>query len=114
LTIKRRYKTYISAFLLALYAFIATPVQFWHHHAYPVSSTTSNSKEKTSVTKSPANIFDSNCKICSHHYSVAANDAVTVYFSPIIFFNTLSVFYLLKKIANPGYGQSNKGPPAIA
>jgi hypothetical protein len=114
LTIKKRYKTYISAVLLALYAFIATPVQIWHHHAYTASSASSNSKKETSVTESTAKHFDSNCKICSHDYSVSANDAVTVCFSPITFFNTFSDFYIFNKIANPDYGQSNKGPPAVA
>jgi hypothetical protein len=114
LAVKKRYKTYISVLLLALYAFIATPVQLWHHHVYAASSASSNSKEETSVTKSPAKKFDTNCKICSHHYSVAANDAVTVYFPPVTFCNTVIDPYLLNKIANPVYGQSNKGPPAIA
>ncbi len=112
LKLKSNHKTIVTACLLALYAFIATPVTFWHHHKSNCDRKDAGQHEQG--VKESDKAVDANCKICSHHYSVAVNDAVTAYFSPLTFFNTVSDFYILKKIANPGYGQSNKGPPVIA
>lgn len=109
----KKHKKIITAFLLALYAFTATPVSYWHHHK--------STFEKNIVTKQHSQVVeesnvavDDNCKICSHHYSIALNDASTVYFSPIHFFNRVIDLSSLKKIANPGNGQSNRGPPSAA
>jgi hypothetical protein len=112
LKFKRSHKTIVAAFLLALYAFTATPVSYWHHHKSACE--TSNTDQHSEGVKKHNVTTDANCKICSHHYSVFANDAITVYFSPITLFNTVNDFGFLKKIANPGYGQSNKSPPAVA
>ena len=97
---------------MVLYAFIATPVSYWHHHKSFCEK--NNTKQSSQIAEESNEAVDANCKICSHHYSVSANDAITYYFSPINFINTFSDFYILKRIANPGYGQSNKGPPAVA
>lgn len=109
---KKTYKTLTAAFLLALYAFIATPVSFWHQHK---NCETSNPQtERQIFTKAVKTALDANCKICSHHYSVFADDAVT----PVIYTGTyqssFTDFFLIKDIPNPGYSHSNKGPPAIA
>lgn len=98
--------------MLVLYAFIATPVSYWHHHKNTWGK--NNTEQHSQVAKKSNLVTDANCKICSHHYSVSADDAITVYFYPINFLNTFSDFYTLKRIANPGYGQSNKGPPVVA
>jgi transcription elongation factor Elf1 len=111
LKLKSHHKTILAASLLVLYAFIATPVSYWHHHK---STCEDNGTEQHSqVVKKSQSVVDANCKICSHHYSASINDASTVYFSPITIHSTFSDFYTVKKIANPGYGQSNKGPPSV-
>ena len=110
--IKGKYKTIIAAILLVLYAFTATPVSYWHHHKSICEK--NNTKQHSQVVEGSNGVVDANCKICSHHYSIALNDAITVYISPITFFNKGSDFHLIKKITNPGYGQSNKGPPSAA
>jgi len=110
--LKRNYTTIITACLLALYAFVAMPVSYWHQHKtvsdkYPAAQQSKMVKKSTSA-------IDANCKICSHHYSVANNDAITLHFSTLSFFTLFNSFFILNTITNPGYSKSNKGPPAIA
>lgn len=112
LRLKRNHKTILTAFLLTLYAFIATPVSYWHHHKSTCEK--DNTEHHSNIIKKSIANSEANCKICSHHYSVSANDAITVYFSPVTFITTISDFNLLKKVANHGYRQSNKGPPVDA
>jgi hypothetical protein len=111
LKLKRNHKTILATFLLVLYAFIATPVSYWHHHKSTCQddSTAQHSK----VVKISQLEVDENCEICSHDYSASINDASAVYFYHITIHTTFSDFYTVKKIANPGYGQSNKGPPYV-
>jgi hypothetical protein len=111
LKLKRNYRPLAAAFLLALYAFMATPVSFWHHHQ---NNTRKQHTEQNVAAGEENTVVGITCKICSHHYSVAANDAVTVYFAPVTFFNFFSDCYLLTHPTCPHYCQYNKGPPASA
>lgn len=97
--------------LLALYAFIAAPVSLWHQHN-GTSKKFSNEQNIQSVKKAIAST-DANCKICGHHYAAADNDAITTYSFPVSFLNSYSDFGVLQHITNPGYSQSNKGPPQL-
>jgi len=111
LNLKRTYKTILAALLLALYAFIATPVSYWHQHN---SNCNKNEKDEHSqIVKKSSLDSDENCKICTHHYSVASNDATTFYFSGLDFYSSYYTFLSINNITNPGYSKSNKGPPAI-
>lgn len=98
--------------MLALYAFIATPVPYWHHHNFENSST-SKKQHKQSIEKSSLISIDANCMICSHHYSVFNDDAVKLLISPNKQLSSFNGFFFIKDIPNPGYSQSNKGPPFI-
>jgi len=113
LRLNKKYKTIIAALMLVLYAFIAIPVSYWHHHNSANSSSSIKQHQQT-IEKTSVNSADANCKICSHHYSVANNDAITVYVSPESFFTSYNTFFYINNITNPGYSQSNKGPPALA
>jgi hypothetical protein len=85
----RTYRPSIALFLLALYAFIATPVQWWHHHAagqqqYAVDGSKS-SKPGLWAGKS-LSISAEDCQVCAHKYSTSLNDhhrfvqlAITIY-----------------------------------
>ena len=108
---KRYHKTIVAAILLALYAFMVTPVSYWHQHSFDCNTAATKNASKQTVNISDA---DANCKICTHHYSVADNDAVIISFPALKVFSTYSDYYFLEKIANPGFSQSNKGPPARA
>lgn len=96
--------------LVLLYVFIATPVSFWHQHK--TDREKNNTEQYSQTVKKAANPSHANCKICSHHYSVADNDAIIFSFPELISFTPRNSFYTPKKITNPGYSQSNKGPPA--
>lgn len=112
LRLKRKYKTIIAALMLALYAFIATPVSYWHHHNFQSTPTSTNQHQQT-IEKASVINADANCKICSHHYSVFNDDAIVLSVPTIQQPSPFSIFYAVKDIPNPGYSQSNKGPPAI-
>ena len=110
--LERKYKTIITVCLLALNAFIATPVSFWHHHTNECDKY--EAEQHSQIVKKSALAIDTNCEICSHHYSVANKDATNFHFSSVCFFSSYYTLHVLNKIANPGYSHSNKGPPAIA
>ena len=112
LRLKTNHKTIITAYLLTLYAFIATPVSYWHHH----NSNCDNNETELHlqmVKKTPFATND-NCKICAHPYSIANNDAITIYFLSINHFTSCDTFLQINDITNLGYSRTNKGPPAIA
>jgi hypothetical protein len=96
-----------------VYAFIATPVQFWHHHKSAASICTSDSKQEKTVSKSEGKTVEANCQICSHHYSVYADDASRVF-----------VIALPNKVVNESFplqciptasffNFSGRGPPTV-
>jgi len=107
----RRYKKILTAVLLALYVFIATPVSLWHHHKADSSVLLSQEKAIKATTK---NVIEVNCAVCQHHYSSFDNDAIAYFpnlIRPIQSFNTFYSFYLLP---NPAFSKPNKGPPFTA
>jgi len=112
LNLKRKYKTIIAVLMLALYAFIATPVSYWHHHNFENSSTSKNQPQQT-IEKSSVINTDANCKICAHQYSAFNDDAVKPLISSAKQLLLLNGIFFIKDIPNPGYTQSNKGPPSL-
>jgi hypothetical protein len=112
LTARPIYKAWIAYFLLSVYVFIATPVQFWHHHTYSSGDLISHSKEERTVSKSDANTVDANCQICSHHFSEYAGD------TPIIFVVVAPIeiatgnFSLQSIPTSPFFNYTGRGPPA--
>lgn len=70
-----KYRRVITAFLIALYAFIITPSLFWHQHQeIKISSSVELvSDQNLPVIGEDQDIY---CQICSHHYSYYSNDAV--------------------------------------
>ena len=110
--LKNYHNTIVTAFLLVLYAFIATPVSYWHYHKHNCDKYETEQNSLTEKKASAAAVND--CKICNHHYSVASNNAITVYFPFEKFFNAHNAAHFISNIINRGYSQSNKGPPAIS
>lgn len=73
MSLRATHKKLISVFLITLYAFIVTPTQWWHHHEMDTQQTSLS----TSIGKDTNSVQDAvglNCKICSHHYSIADNN----------------------------------------
>ena len=116
LTELRKYKHLVAVVLLAVYAFIATPVQLWHHHTYPAKNiAASPSFDKEKITEAGNNsTIEGNCQLCSHHYSIYSNEAVPAFEIFISFINSKDGFYALAILLAPYFNSTNKGPPAVA
>lgn len=116
LTAFRKYKILIAAVLLAFYAFLATPVQLWHSHNYAVNtqkSDSTNDKKQITFSKSTDKSIESNCQICTHHFSTYYDDATTI-FSATLIIALISQGNLYTKIPlDPIFYQANKGPPTL-
>jgi hypothetical protein len=113
----RKYKTFITATLLAVYAFIATPVQFWHHHSYEVNNVSDkSSKEKVefNVLKSVQQSKDANCPICFHHYSVYNDVAKILFEISDLTLSSNKEYYIFSIPLSARLNFSNRGPPAVA
>ncbi len=81
---------------MALYAFVATPVQFWHHHNYSsktTSASSSDKKETTSVSKSDGKFAEGNCQICSHQYSTYNDGTALIFAAPLFNITAKKDFY---------------------
>ena len=102
--------------MLVLYAFIATPVQLWHHHA-PLAKAVQipgklNQVDATITIKGHNNGID--CSICSNEYAIYNNDAVALQIIKVTLRVTTNTYYLLNITAPPYTGIFNKGPPVLA
>lgn len=116
MTTNRTYKTYISAFLLILYVFVAIPVQLWHHHNYSTTASPASSekKETASFSKSAGKSFEGNCQICSHQYSIYSDGTAVIFAAPLFIATAKEGFYYSPVPSSPLFNLSNKGPPALA
>ncbi len=117
LNITRKYKTFINAFLLAVYAFIATPVQIWHHHNYDtktISEKSSREKQLASFSKFSQQSVDANCQMCYHHYSIFIDAEIVSLEAPFIFAQSVEHYYVFFIPPSPFLHFSNKGPPALS
>jgi hypothetical protein len=111
LKLKRNHKTIITALLLALYAFMATPVSYWHHHKGNCAE--QGAAQHPQAVKKHTTGTSADCKICSHHYSPLANDAVVPEFAAFVHTTRYKQCCLPKRITRPGYTRYNRGPPAL-
>lgn len=114
LTTIKTYKQFIAVLLMALYAFVATPVQLWHHHNYAtVTSGASDKKETASFSKSTDKSVEANCKVCSHQYSTYNDGATVIFAAPLFSDKAKQGFYYTSVPSTPLHNFSNKGPPAL-
>jgi hypothetical protein len=110
------YKHFIAAILLALYAFVSTPVQLWHHHDISESTqaSTSDSEKHDTISKASDSNSESSCQICSHKYSTYNDDALFPVESSLIITAAKNGHYCLPVISTPSFLLPNKGPPALS
>jgi hypothetical protein len=116
LTAFTRYRQWSAALLLALYAFIAVPVQYWHTHpeerqvaAYhpadaSVSASFFQAHEQLKV----------DCKICDHHYSAYYGDQCGQPILPQAVKNFSFQFPVPALFETVRLSCLNKGPPETA
>ncbi len=101
---------------MVLYAFVTTPVQYWHQHINSDLSLTETSKEKksNSISETSDKKNEANCKICSHKYSTYHNNALVILDSPKYLYISSEEFYYYFIPSTPIFYNSNKGPPSKA
>jgi hypothetical protein len=111
------YKHWIGAVLLALYTFVATPVQLWHHHAI------AHVAQQISITeKSQQDILiqdhgaqqEANCPVCSHKYAAYTDVAIVAFESVIDIAGAKNGLYQLPAVTALSFPLPNKGPPAVS
>jgi hypothetical protein len=109
-------KQWAAAFLLLLYTFIATPVQWLHHHTYHQDNknnlTASRDKRSVVIARSTAAYAD-DCKACSHKYSASIDPS----FFPAHFIACTYSEYTVshkQRLSNCFCAAlTNKGPPFL-
>lgn len=112
----RKYKIIITTILLVIYAFIATPVQLWHHHNNETNSVAEKSSEESQATAffdASLQFVDGNCQVCAHHHSIFIDTKVLSFTTPIIAFISPEQYYVFSIPSSPSLHFSNKGPPAL-
>jgi hypothetical protein len=110
------YRHLLATFLLALYAFIATPVQLWHHHQYPVKvvkTTPSNAKSDT-VAAGTGISLETDCAVCSHKYSSYNDEVLAPYETSLTVIAVKNGCYSLQQVTASPASLLNKGPPALS
>jgi hypothetical protein len=112
----KKYNPFVAVFLLALYAFIATPTHLWHHHTpkkNQASKTTSAFNTKTSIAKDISQNSESNCSICSHNYSFYTNVDIPTYQYNVVKHFSVHANFTSNFIGILPSINVNKGPPSI-
>lgn len=114
LTVLRTYKVLLGVFLLALYAFVATPVQYWHHHTiHAAKQSQHKNSQQPQLLQDDGSQQDANCPVCSHKYS-SYSEIEIIAFEPC---NNMPVTqlasYLLTAVTAPSFFLPNKGPPSL-
>jgi len=111
------YKSLIAAVLLTVYAFIATPVQLWHHHHSvanaPAKESFGEEKQASQATISQQQA-EIDCQLCAHYDSVFSDVALLAFETPCFIFNPQKAFYSFLVPSFPYFNFFNKGPPAVA
>ena len=98
---------------MALYAFVATPVQYWHHHTiHAAKQTHHQTSQHDLLLQDDGSLQDVNCPVCSHKYSTYSEIEI-IAFEPCSYVAlTQPGAYLLSYVTSPLLLLSNKGPPA--
>jgi hypothetical protein len=110
---QRTYRPILAAFFLAVYAFIATPVQLWHHHQLNVKVSRSDA-QMDSVAHGASIALDTDCPLCSHKYAVYNDPVLTSYELTLQATAVKNGCYLLPQLPASPTALPNKGPPALS
>jgi hypothetical protein len=113
----RTYKYILAAFLLAVYGFIAAPVQLWHQHHYisnATQGTVSSATKSDTVSQSAHSSPEANCPVCSHKYSTYIDDAIIPFEASLIVHTAKNGVYSLPFVSACSFLLPNKGPPVLS
>jgi hypothetical protein len=117
LTLVRKYRFWTAGLLLALYAFIAMPVQVWHTHSGNANSsaTQCDNKEASHFSHiTHGSSLSHDCKICAHQYTVYSNDQCQVLLASLPIQKPVEQFSITALLQTAHCPFSNKGPPVVA
>jgi isocitrate dehydrogenase kinase/phosphatase len=106
----KRYRRFSVALLLALYAFAATPVYFWHQH----HDDTASASKKQPVPNDAESHFKAVCKICTDHHTVYDDTFFLVSTAPLRYQQAHNNRHRVTAVTVFAHRYSNKGPPAEA
>jgi hypothetical protein len=101
---------------MALYLFVATPIQFWHHHNNTKSrATVAVEKQLTNgISSATDNVQEGDCQICSHQFS-SYNEVGNLHFAiPLFQAIAMAGFYTTPILPIAVSNFSNRGPPATS
>ncbi|OQP62211.1 hypothetical protein A4R26_18215 [Niastella populi] len=109
------YKNLLGAFLLALYAFVATPVQYWHHHKtiHGAKKTHAADSQQQLLFQDDGSQQDANCPVCSHKYATYSEIAITASNLGHHVTGPQLGYYQLPAVTAPSFPLPNKGPPVV-
>lgn len=101
--------------MLLLYAFIAMPVQLWHHHS-PAKQTVASEKafDKGRQFISSAVVSTDDCPVCAHKYSTYTDYKYVPELPAVVFYTNTSPDICSSVIPSPSFHFSNKSPPVKA
>jgi hypothetical protein len=117
LTAQITYRHILAAFLLAVYGFIATPVQLWHHHHYiskATQETVSLDTKGDTVSQGSGLSSEANCLVCAHKYSTYVDDATFPFETSLTVPVAKNGYYSLPLVSISSLHLPNKGPPALS
>ncbi len=112
----KKYNSLFAIAFLALYVFIATPVNYWHSHSDASNCHSlfkSTKKQKTTFSQLLEEKVEGNCQICSHQFSTYfCFDVLFIKFeiTPIII-EKKQIFYFFSIPNFPFQGRCDRGPP---
>jgi hypothetical protein len=111
----RPYKFLLGAFLLALYTFVATPVQYWHHHkvVHGAKQTHSKSSQQHLLFQNDGSQQDANCPVCSHKYASYSEISIIAFELCNDVTAAQHGYYQLSSVTAPSFPLPNKGPPVL-
>ncbi|HRP55449.1 hypothetical protein [Agriterribacter sp.] len=111
----RKYRQWAAATLLVVYAFIATPVQLWHHHS-PAKQTVASEKtfDKGHPFISSSGISADDCQVCAHKYSTYTSHTCIPEIPAVVFYKDTRPDFCSSIILSPSFHFSNKSPPVRA
>jgi hypothetical protein len=112
LNISPKYRLILAVFLTALYAFIATPVQVWHRH-HSIDKQFAKSHSFSTIAKNIQAEAETDCPVCTHHYSVFTEDSVLPELLLPSINSSVDAAYLLPSITGACFSFANKGPPQL-
>jgi hypothetical protein len=117
LTAPITYRHILAAFLLAVYSFIATPVQLWHHHKHiskATQETVSLGTKGDLVSQGSGLSSEANCLVCAHKYSTYIDNAIFPFETSLTLPVVKNGYYSLPLVSISSFHLPNKGPPALS